>query len=127
MLFFFFKQKTAYEWRISDWSSDVCSSDLARGGTGDIDRMPRGRCGCPHALGSDARHARRTRRCGGRRRDELRHLARLVAVGPVAVCGVRERGTWPDRKRVESGKRVSVRVDNGGRRFIKKTQLPTNK
>src|SRR3546814_1390545 len=28
-LFFFFKQKTAYEVRISDWSSDVCSSDLA--------------------------------------------------------------------------------------------------
>src|SRR3546814_6033151 len=30
MLFFFFKQKTAYEMRISDWSSDVCSSDLIR-------------------------------------------------------------------------------------------------
>src|SRR3546814_10779965 len=28
LLFFFFKQKTAYELRISDWSSDVCSSDL---------------------------------------------------------------------------------------------------
>src|SRR3546814_5906950 len=28
MYFFFFKQKTAYEMRISDWSSDVCSSDL---------------------------------------------------------------------------------------------------
>src|SRR3546814_7093691 len=28
-IFFFFKQKTAYEMRISDWSSDVCSSDLA--------------------------------------------------------------------------------------------------
>src|SRR3546814_3010877 len=28
MLFVFFKQKTAYEMRISDWSSDVCSSDL---------------------------------------------------------------------------------------------------
>src|SRR3546814_3047048 len=28
MFFFFFKQKTAYELRISDWSSDVCSSDL---------------------------------------------------------------------------------------------------
>src|SRR3546814_10898606 len=28
VLFFFFKQKTAYEVRISDWSSDVCSSDL---------------------------------------------------------------------------------------------------
>src|SRR3546814_4940857 len=33
--FFFFKQKTAYEMRISDWSSDVCSSDLARS-----DRLP---------------------------------------------------------------------------------------
>src|SRR3546814_5436382 len=33
-MFFFFKQKTAYEMRISDWSSDVCSSDLDyRGGT----------------------------------------------------------------------------------------------
>src|SRR3546814_10789719 len=31
MFFFFFKQKTAYEMRISDWSSDVCSSDLAMG------------------------------------------------------------------------------------------------
>src|SRR3546814_2556238 len=29
-VFFFFKQKTAYEMRISDWSSDVCSSDLVR-------------------------------------------------------------------------------------------------
>src|SRR3546814_1613814 len=29
-LFFFFKQKTAYEMRISDWSSDVCYSDLAK-------------------------------------------------------------------------------------------------
>src|SRR3546814_9950282 len=28
--FFFFKQKTAYEMRISDWSSDVCSSDLRK-------------------------------------------------------------------------------------------------
>src|SRR3546814_18315650 len=30
MCVFFFKQKTAYEMRISDWSSDVCSSDLRR-------------------------------------------------------------------------------------------------
>src|SRR3546814_7564477 len=30
LYFFFFKQKTAYEMRISDWSSDVCSSDLFR-------------------------------------------------------------------------------------------------
>src|SRR3546814_4625340 len=34
--FFFFKQKTAYEMRISDWSSDVCSSDLR----GEIDPPP---------------------------------------------------------------------------------------
>src|SRR3546814_1799090 len=33
---FFFKQKTAYEMRISDWSSDVCSSDLCRGGSAAI-------------------------------------------------------------------------------------------
>src|SRR3546814_1646654 len=32
VLFFFFKQKTAYEMRISDWSSDVCSSDLLGNG-----------------------------------------------------------------------------------------------
>src|SRR3546814_10885794 len=46
--FFFFKQKTAYEMRISDWSSDVCSSDLigellgivvAGGGTGAEDQV----------------------------------------------------------------------------------------
>src|SRR3546814_1765906 len=43
--FFFFKQKTAYEMRISDWSSDVCSSDLRdravvdRGTVGDRDRL----------------------------------------------------------------------------------------
>src|SRR3546814_8452562 len=33
-LFFFFKQKSAYELRISDWSSDVCSSDLLGHGAG---------------------------------------------------------------------------------------------
>src|SRR3546814_564097 len=32
LFFFFFKQKTAYEMRISDWSSDVCSSDLKQFG-----------------------------------------------------------------------------------------------
>src|SRR3546814_4673827 len=34
LLFCFFKQKTAYEMRISDWSSDVCSSDLSGAGIG---------------------------------------------------------------------------------------------
>src|SRR3546814_3961452 len=42
-LFFFFKQKTAYEMRISDWSSDVCSSDLATPGpVGDAERAAYG-------------------------------------------------------------------------------------
>src|SRR3546814_16234682 len=38
MSFFFFKKKTAYEVRISDWSSDVCSSDLHRGGDVHVER-----------------------------------------------------------------------------------------
>src|SRR3546814_5126957 len=37
VVFFFFKQKTAYEMRISDWSSDVCSSDLLGRGAIDLD------------------------------------------------------------------------------------------
>src|SRR3546814_6590245 len=43
-LFFFFKQKTAYEMRISDWSSDVCSSDLAflSGTFYSVERLPAG-------------------------------------------------------------------------------------
>src|SRR3546814_8878987 len=36
MRFFVFKQKTAFEMRISDWSSDVCSSDLANCANGDV-------------------------------------------------------------------------------------------
>src|SRR3546814_6669950 len=47
--FFFFKQKTAYEMRISDWSSDVCSSDLtmmdfsgSAGARTNFDRIPHG-------------------------------------------------------------------------------------
>src|SRR3546814_13369781 len=39
---FFFKQKTAYEMRISDWSSDVCSSDLARASCADGALHPAG-------------------------------------------------------------------------------------
>src|SRR3546814_6642770 len=48
LFFFFFKQKTAYEMRISDWSSDVCSSDLdLEAGLADGSRLLalHGRCG----------------------------------------------------------------------------------
>src|SRR3546814_7537351 len=41
-LFFFFKQKTAYEMRISDWSSDVCSSDLVTIGSDIYDMSQKG-------------------------------------------------------------------------------------
>src|SRR3546814_7743547 len=53
MFVFFFKQKTAYEMRISDWSSDVCSSDLhvdAAFGEMTLDRNPPAARGDRHAL-----------------------------------------------------------------------------
>src|SRR3546814_9227859 len=62
--FFFFKQKTAYEMRISDWSSDVCSSDLlgGPGGRGDV----AAEIGC--APVADAQHLARTRERHARER-----------------------------------------------------------
>src|SRR3546814_1830362 len=50
IIVFFFKQKTAYEMRISDWSSDVCSSDL-------LARMPDRPVADPLAGGRDAGRA----------------------------------------------------------------------
>src|SRR3546814_3144306 len=89
VIFFFFKQKTAYEMRISDWSSDVCSSDLFSSSLNSNETVP----SC-------------------RRRPLLnvtwRRLLKLSA-----ICS-------RDRKSVVSGKSVSVRVDLGGRRIIKK-------
>src|SRR3546814_7560402 len=66
--FFFFKQKTAYEMRISDWSSDVCSSDLSDLRSRDRDAVetanrvypgeiqPTGRPAEQQAPGDDADH-----------------------------------------------------------------------
>src|SRR3546814_5870867 len=58
-IFFFFKQQTAYEMRISDWSSDVCSSDLKiRFKTWKVRGKPspdgQPRLAVPHPLGLDA-------------------------------------------------------------------------
>src|SRR3546814_13662165 len=114
-VFFFFKQKTAYEMRISDWSSDVCSSDLVR----------------RHVAVDQRAHADE-----GVRAD----AAELVDAGdaahdhPVADLHVPGEGgvvgehavaadlavVGEDRKSVVEGKRVSVRVDVGGRVSIKK-------
>src|SRR3546814_6877950 len=66
VIFFFFKQKTAYEMRISDWSSDVCSSDLAAADrrSADADSLARCRRLLPDLLrhGCLARHQRDLRR-----------------------------------------------------------------
>src|SRR3546814_20269056 len=97
---FFFKQKTAYEMRISDWSSDVCSSDLRKIGR---HRVERGALvgNVIRALGQPGERAGR---------DRERRPADI------------------DRKSVVSGKSVSVRVDLGGRRIIqkKKTSSTSN-
>src|SRR3546814_4707710 len=53
---FFFKQKTAYEMRISDWSSDVCSSDLD-GRSARIDQLMLELARGVHRVGIDHRHA----------------------------------------------------------------------
>src|SRR3546814_3143529 len=68
-VFFFYKQKTAYEMRISDWSSDVCSSDLARL--------------YPHA--PRRAHDRRPGGGGGDRPHPYRRGAELSAAGPAQL------------------------------------------
>src|SRR3546814_5073708 len=73
---FFFKQKTAYEMRISDWSSDVCSSDLRRWSKE-----------CRDA----DRRAHLWRRAQLRRPMELRRLTRPSRPRYAACCGSRTR------------------------------------
>src|SRR3546814_4925327 len=77
MFFFFFKQKTAYEMRISDWSSDVCSSDLR---TDDLRPVPRHR---PGQGGGRRHHAGACALCRRARaaRDVHRRPARVLAQG----------------------------------------------
>src|SRR3546814_14989873 len=94
---FFCKQKTAYEMRISDWSSDVCSSDLLDIGAGRMKRP----CRCLH-VSHDGARLDRERRAEQEQPGHRRNL------------------DDPDRKSVVSGQSVSVRVDLGGRRIIKK-------
>src|SRR3546814_20151752 len=105
-LFFFFKQKTAYEMRISDWSSDVCSSDLVRFLDGNEDQARRKEGGDdgdpehrPEVIGRQPHQPDRQTR-PEESADRVERLA--------------------DRKSVVSGKSVSVSVDLGGRRILKK-------
>src|SRR3546814_3139271 len=89
IFFFFFKQKTAYEMRISDWSSDVCSSDLIVESCNEISR------GNHQALqaGRGARSPGRYRR---ERPDRYRSQRLRPPKGPYrAVPGRRVCGRFP--------------------------------
>src|SRR3546814_19195477 len=106
-IFFFFKHKTAYEMRISDWSSDVCSSDLADLHASAQQRAAEAcRSASRYSVGASRRSIRRVR-CVHQQRPGARRAHRR----PIE---------FPDRKSVVLGQSVYVRVDLGGRRFIKK-------
>src|SRR3546814_3892345 len=85
--FFFFKQKTAYEMRISDWSSDVCSSDLWAAfwlGSDDVLLVA--------PLNESASVARLLGRDGSARRYERRaHSLRMLQVRKIGRASFRER------------------------------------
>src|SRR3546814_3765376 len=88
--FFFFKQKTAYEMRISDWSSDVCSSDLhvdpdrrAERARGPENRRPRDR----HEVRRADPRRRARRLCRQHRPDgAVRSEERRVGKECVSTC-----------------------------------------
>src|SRR3546814_13182148 len=126
---FFFKQKTAYEMRISDWSSDVCSSDLAAAHR--EHEAARGQGHRARAGPVRVRFRAEFRRLGaaeGTRRGGHRNHAALCrtaqprrhrrSIEPAARRMYRS--IRSDRKSVVEGKSVSVRVDLGGRLIIQK-------
>src|SRR3546814_10523927 len=90
--FFFFKQKTAYEMRISDWSSDVCSSDLEDGN--------RGAGGQGQCAGEDQEAERGVHRRvlgSGRVAALLARVAMVGCGGPLAVVRRARAGAWNGR------------------------------
>src|SRR3546814_17679608 len=105
--------------RISDWSSDVCSSDLRQG----LPLRPRP----VHGLGRRQEHRRQERSPGGERMTVTTSAPSgggEAAVPPedlvtLTLDGL-EISVPKDRKRVVWGMSVSVRVDLGGSRVIKK-------
>src|SRR3546814_12712710 len=115
---FFFKQKPEYEMRISDWSSDVCSSDRDHGSG----RHPGARLPGPDPC-RDARSCPRDYDGAGRRQSygmgDVSARARSWTRGEMADNRDASSGA-SDRKSVVEGKSVSVSVDLGGRRIIKK-------
>src|SRR3546814_12401490 len=107
----------AYEMRISDWSSDVCSSDLRRA----VD--PRVDAPVVETLGrQDSLHQFGVGGQAGAHHRDIVSLAVAIAERRQIVEQVGEL----DRKSVVLGKSVSVRVDLGGRRIIKKKKKEEN-
>src|SRR3546814_20593101 len=118
--------------RISDWSSDVCSSDLDRRG-GDNRRWISGdvRCGkrCPGRRAGDSEGAIRLgseipRQDECEEESEIEIYVRHYRYFGQGRCGGAA-GRWADRTGVVVGKRVSVGFDFGGRGNIKKKQACT--
>src|SRR3546814_19885293 len=115
VFFFFFKQKTAYEVRISDWSSDVCSSDLlAMVDVRDDRKIANMRTGRGHAAPLAGVCRAVSKRVAGGRSPAAAGAAAPFYSKLVQLVA---------RKSDVSGKSVSVRVDRGGRRIIKKKTL----
>src|SRR3546814_12125167 len=110
MLIFFFKQKTAYEMRISDWSSDVCSSDLGLTSVVQVASVPS--ISVPVVSTTLAPRM-------GKRASAIRWR---VTAGPKSNSWFPSTMMPRDRQSVVLGKSVSVRVDLGGRRIIQKKQ-----
>src|SRR3546814_10105051 len=105
-IFFFFKQKTAYEMRISDWSSDVCSSDLRACATRadrSVHAAGRRRRGCPKAHRRDASVEQADQRVGrahDRRLNQNRSAESRVGKECVSPC--RSRWSPYHQKKKES-------------------------
>src|SRR3546814_14892584 len=111
---FFFKQKTAYEMRISDWSSDVCSSDLGMMNSPRPMRIAMPATGSHGVPAIDAA-TNTVPQTGG----VMVHSSAYQNTN-IWACSSGRPSLTRDRKSVVSGKRVSVLVDLGGRRIIKK-------
>src|SRR3546814_15570755 len=119
--FFFFKQKTAYEMRISDWSSDVCSSDLTRSSRS---RARRGASagGSRWKRSGSSTFSSTVSRGSRWKLWNTKPMRRLRMSLPASSSRVAT-----ERKSVVEGKRVYVRVDLGGRRIIKKKKIRNSK
>src|SRR3546814_20456059 len=127
--FFFFKQKTAYEMRISDWSSDVCSSDLCLGrarprhGPQTVWIGLRSRSDRGHLAASATRMLRATAPGSDRSRQTAMPLFLKRPRPPDRRKGWRRNpGGISVRKSGVTGKSGAVRVTLGVRRILKEKQ-----